>query len=227
MPKQYDQRLVLNIIEAAVTPNGDDASTTIAETDAGENLKERFDERGLQRNELVAVRVPVPTSQLQANLNKATIVDSVRQIHPMGANSLLYVIAHADPETKRFAGLGAQDWAEILGTGDRFAQVKRIQLVGCHTAGDGVSVDRATSTAGALPYAVTGYFSFAALLHEQLKPLGIRAEIAAYCSYVRISAFGEIRAGFDQNGQRTRHAPATKVIFRWDEENTRSMTFAH
>lgn len=226
MPKSYAQRIVLNIIEEHLEKPND----TIAEDDAGEYLRDRFGERDdahLTRNQLVPVRVPEPATLAQAQLNKTAIIAALNLVEPVAANSILYVIAHADPESKRFAGLDAGDWADILGNRETFKALTRIHLVGCHAAGDAHSAAQATSTIGMLPYSVTGYFSLAGVLHDRLKNFGLRAELAAYCSYVRISPGGELRSGFEPGGARTRHAEATKVVFSWDDDTTRSMRFPH
>ena len=230
MSKKYAQRIILNIIEVVQGQTGGDAPSTVAETDSGENLRDKFDgnqEVAFERNELIPVRVPVPTSLAVAAQNKGVIRNAIRNIVAVGANSILYVIGHSDPDSKRLAGLDAGDWAELLGERETFRLVKRIHFVGCHAAGEAKSAQAATSTRGTLSFAVTGFFSFAAVVHEKLKGFGIRTEVASYCSYVRISPFGEIRAGFDEKGSRTRHAPATKVVYSWDGESTRSMTFPH
>lgn len=219
MSKKYRERIVLNIIE-------DDAQQ---EEDAGEYLSEKFEfnqEVVFERNELIPVRVPAPTTLDIAMSNKVVISSAVKAIAPVSTDSILYIIGHSDAESKRLSGLKMEDWAEILGSTGNFREVKRIHIVGCHSAGEVQSAEQALATRGTLSYAVTGFFSFAGLLHEQLKRYGITTEVAAYCSYVRIAPNGEIRTGFDEHGQRARHTPATKVIFSWGDESSRSMTFS-
>ncbi len=218
MSKKYGERVILNIVE----------NNAQAEQDAGENLHEKFDGTNVvfTRNEVHHVNVPTPTSQAAALLNKQTIVAAVNGINPVGADSILYVIAHADPDSKRFAGLEAIHWAEILGNRDTFRHVKRIHIIGCHAAGEVKSAEQARAP-GTLAYSVTGFYSFAGVLHQMLKGYGLRTEVASYCSYVRISPFGEIRTGFQEGGSRVRHTESAKVVFKWDSDSTRSMTFPH
>ena len=84
---------------------------------------------------------------------------------------------------------------------------------------------------GLYSHGVMGLNSFAHEFHSRLKvPHGLNAEVAAYTSYVRV-VNGQIRAGFDEKGGRTRHPENAKVVLSWDSPDdphtTRTTRFAH
>ncbi|HEV2677686.1 MAG TPA: hypothetical protein VGV37_24360 [Aliidongia sp.] len=232
MPRNYAARVIFNVIEG----------NSGAETNAGEDLHDKFvtdptnllsngydySANGLARNELLQINTKTPTSLGDAQENKATILGAIGNVTLLPDNSLLYIIGHCDPDTRRFGGgLEVEDWAEIIAGCDALRPVSRIHLVGCHSGGQAASAV-AVHAKGTLSYSVTGWFSFAGRLHDALGSRHMYTQVAAYCSYVKIHSNGDIRAGFDERGARTRQAESTKVVYSWDaDRKSRNMTFPY
>jgi len=138
----------------------------------------------------------------------------------VGGDIRMYVVAHHDPDSKRMAGLEAVTLARLIAAYPKAKSIKRLILVGCHTAGEAASAQEAE---GALMSD-----SFAAQLHQALGTThAVYTEVAAFTSFVRIRAFGQKEERFDEKAAHAQKLAKSKVLFVWNENKLQARDFAH
>lgn len=186
------------------------------ERDSAEDLHDKI--RG-SLPDLIKVLEYVEDYEPNTSGQKDKIRNTFSSLRNLGGDIRLYLVAHHDPESKRFSGLAASDLAGLVAAYPFAKAIKRIILVGCHTAGEAKSAQEAD--------AVLNADSFAAQFHQCIgASFSVYTEVSAYVSLVQLR-FGHKRERFGEQDVPIAKLAKSKVLFVWNEGQMQARSFVY